>query len=216
VNNDFVEVRPSGCCRPSTQAKTGGGLEPRKATPSSELGEPCTLPNERYRHDNPFLAERSPGPRGLCQASINLPLWRGLHVPGQPAVPAEQRMDEFAPTPPGKTLPTGRSGPKSVGRAKRPRRAMTPTHAWRIPSNWRPWHAKRQRGSSPWCYSGALEAIEGPGRGKLGVQCRPRRFHHQVNRPIDIQIEDGRLQPSALAGEIEALGHSNKPVGRIR
>ena len=56
---------------------------------------------------------------------------------------------------------------------------------------------------------GALEAIEG--QDVDSWVSRPR-FHHQY-LPDHIQIEDGAFS-EPLQAELEALGHSIKPVGR--
>jgi len=59
-DNDFVEVPTERLLSAKHAGQLAAGIDPQKATPSSELGDPAPFNEVPTR---PFLADRSPGQR---------------------------------------------------------------------------------------------------------------------------------------------------------
>lgn len=205
-DSDFVAV-PTARLLSAEHAQTmAASIDPRKATPSTELGAPA--PFREGTDTTHFSLIDSQGNAVAATLSINLPFGAAFTVPGT-GVLLNNEMDDFATDPTGENAyQLAGSEPNSVGPGKRPLSSMTPT----MLENAEQLAILGTPGGSriiTMVLLGALEAIEG--ENVASWVSRPR-FHHQY-LPDHIQIEDGAFSP-ALQGELEALGHSIKPVGR--
>tara|TARA_R110002020_G_scaffold93724_1_gene225879 strand:- start:14942 stop:16678 length:1737 start_codon:yes stop_codon:yes gene_type:complete len=205
-DNDFVEVPTERLLSAKHAGQLAAGIDPQKATPSSELGDPAPF-NEGTDTTHFSLIDRQ-GNAVSATLSINLPFGAAFTVPGT-GVLLNNEMDDFATDPTGENAyQLAGSEPNAVGPGKRPLSSMTPT----MLENTEQLAILGTPGGSriiTMVLLGALEAIEG--QDVESWVSRPR-FHHQY-LPDHIQIEDGAFS-EPLQAELEALGHSIKPVGR--
>lgn len=205
-DSDFVEVPTERLLSAKHAGQLAAGIDPQKATPSSELGDPAPF-NEGTDTTHFSLIDRQ-GNAVSATLSINLPFGAAFTVPGT-GVLLNNEMDDFATDPTGENAyQLAGSEPNAVGPGKRPLSSMTPT----MLENGAQLAILGTPGGSriiTMVLLGALEAIEG--QDVDSWVSRPR-FHHQY-LPDHIQIEAGAFSES-LQAELEALGHSIKPVGR--
>ncbi|WP_339650183.1 gamma-glutamyltransferase [Halopseudomonas pelagia] len=205
-DSDFVEVPTAKLLSAEHARAMASSIDPRKATPSTELGEPA--PFNEGTDTTHFSLIDSQGNAVAATLSINLPFGAAFTVPGT-GVLLNNEMDDFATDPTGENAyQLAGSEPNSVGPGKRPLSSMTPT----MLENEEQLAVLGTPGGSriiTMVLLGALEAIEGE---KVESWVSRPRFHHQY-LPDHIQIEDGAFNPE-VQGELEALGHTIKPVGR--
>ncbi|WOD11169.1 gamma-glutamyltransferase [Pseudomonas sp. NyZ704] len=205
-DSDFVEVPTERLLSAEHAQAMAASINPNRATPSSELGDPA--PFSQGTDTTHFSLIDAQGNAVAATLSINLPFGAAFTVPGT-GVLLNNEMDDFATDPTGENAyQLAGSEPNSVGPGKRPLSSMTPTM---LESGEQLAILGTPGGSRiiTMVLLGALEAIEGE---NVEAWVSRPRFHHQY-LPDHIQIEDGAFSPQ-LQSELEALGHSIKPVGR--
>src|SRR5690606_32879481 len=182
------------------------GIDPERATPSLELGEPKGI-QEGANTTHFSLIDRQ-GNAVAATLSVNLPFGAAFTVPGT-GVLLNNEMDDFAADPDGSnSYGLAGSEANAIAPGKRPLSSMTPT----MLENADQLAVLGTPGGSriiSMVMLGTLQAMDG--RPVQEWVSRPR-FHHQY-LPDHIQVEDNTFtveQQKAL----EAMGHSIKPVGR--
>lgn len=205
-DSDFVDVPTAKLLSAEHARAMALSIDQRKATPSSELGEPA--PFTQGTDTTHFSLIDIHGNAVAATLSINLPFGAAFTVPGT-GVLLNNEMDDFATNPTGENAyQLAGSEANSVEPGKRPLSSMTPT----MLENGEHLAILGTPGGSriiTMVLLGALEAIEG--QDVASWVSRPR-FHHQY-LPDHIQIEDAAFD-AQLQRELEALGHTIKPVGR--
>ena len=205
-DSDFVQVPTARLLSAEHARDMAATIDPKRATPSSELGTPAPF-REGTDTTHFSLIDRQ-GNAVSATLSINLPFGAAFTVPGT-GILLNNEMDDFAADPQGENAyELSGSEPNSIAPGKRPLSSMTPT----MLENDQQLAILGTPGGSriiTMVLLGALEAIEGE---EVDAWVSRPRFHHQY-LPDHIQIEDGVFS-APLQAELEALGHSIKPVGR--
>lgn len=205
-DSDFVAVPTERLLSAEHAHAMAASIDPRKATPSTELGAPA--PFDEGTDTTHFSLIDRQGNAVAATLSINLPFGAAFTVPGT-GVLLNNEMDDFATDPSGENAyQLAGSEANAVGPGKRPLSSMTPT----MLENDQQLAILGTPGGSriiTMVLLGALEAMHGQ---EVTTWVSRPRFHHQY-LPDHIQIEDGTFSPQ-LQAELEALGHSIKPVGR--
>ena len=205
-DSDFI-VAPSERLMSAEHARQlAAGINPRRATPSLELGPP--QPVEEGTHTTHFSLIDRQGNAVAATLSINLPFGAAFTVP-RTGVLLNNEMDDFAADPDGRNS-YGLKGSEAnaIAPGKRPLSSMTPT----MLENADQLAVLGTPGGSriiSMVLLGALQAMDG--RPVQEWVSRPR-FHHQY-LPDHIQIEDDAFDTHQREA-LEQLGHSFKPVGR--
>ena len=205
-DSDQVDVPVARLVSTDYARALASGIEPDRATPSSELGPPQAF--VEGTHTTHFSLVDRHGNAVAATLSINLPFGAAFTVPGT-GVLLNNEMDDFAADPSGSNA-YGLKGSEAnaIAPGKRPLSSMTPT----MLENEQRLAVLGTPGGSriiTMVLLGSLEAIEGH-----PVQqwvSRPR-FHHQY-LPDHIQTEDDTFSPAERAA-LQQLGHRIEPVGR--
>ena len=205
-DSDFVSVPTERLLSPAHARQLAAGIDPERATPSLELGEPKGI-QEGTNTTHFSLIDRQ-GNAVAATLSVNLPFGAAFTVPGT-GVLLNNEMDDFAADPDGSnSYGLAGSEANAIAPGKRPLSSMTPT----MLENADQLAVLGTPGGSriiSMVMLGTLQAMDG--RPVQEWVSRPR-FHHQY-LPDHIQVEDNTFtveQQKAL----EAMGHSIKPVGR--
>nr|WP_226944951.1 gamma-glutamyltransferase [Pseudomonas sp. FME51] len=205
-DSDFVEVPTEKLVSAEHARQLAANIDPERATPSSELGEPHGF-QEGTNTTHFSLIDRH-GNAVAATLSVNLPFGAAFTVPGT-GVLLNNEMDDFAADPSGKnSYGLAGSEANAITPGKRPLSSMTPT----MLENTEQLAILGTPGGSriiSMVLLGALQAMESkPVRDWVS---RPR-FHHQY-LPDHIQVED-HVFTAEQQRALEAMGHSIKPVGR--
>ncbi len=182
------------------------GIEPDRATPSSQLGPPLAF--VEGTHTTHFSLIDRHGNAVAATLSINLPFGAAFTAPGT-GVLLNNEMDDFAADPSGSNA-YGLAGSEAnaIAPGKRPLSSMTPTM---LENDQRLAVLGTPGGSRiiSMVLLGSIEAIEGQ---PVEQWVSRPRFHHQY-LPDHIQVEDDAFSPGERAA-LERLGHRVEPVGR--
>ncbi|MEZ2743590.1 gamma-glutamyltransferase [Halopseudomonas bauzanensis] len=205
-DSDFVTVPTERLLSPEHARQLASGIDPERATPSLELGEPKGI-QEGTNTTHFSLIDRQ-GNAVAATLSVNLPFGAAFTVPGT-GVLLNNEMDDFAADPDGKnSYGLAGSEANAIAPGKRPLSSMTPT----MLENADQLAVLGTPGGSriiSMVLLGTLQAMDG--RPVPEWVSRPR-FHHQY-LPDHIQVEDNAFT-AAQQKALEAMGHSIKPVGR--
>lgn len=205
-DSDFVKVPTEKLVSAEHARQLAASIDPERATPSSELGEP-RLFQEGTNTTHFSLIDRH-GNAVAATLSVNLPFGAAFTVPGT-GVLLNNEMDDFAADPSGKnSYGLAGSEANAIAPGKRPLSSMTPT----MLENAEQLAVLGTPGGSriiSMVLLGALQAMDG--KPVQAWVSRPR-FHHQY-LPDHIQVEDHAFNAELKTG-LEAMGHSIKPVGR--
>lgn len=205
-DSDFVSVPVERLVSADYARQLAAGVDPERATPSLELGEPKAI-QEGTNTTHFSLIDRQ-GNAVAATLSVNLPFGAAFTVPGT-GVLLNNEMDDFAADPDGKnSYGLAGSEANAIAPGKRPLSSMTPT----MLENSEQLAVLGTPGGSriiSMVLLGALQAMEGK---PVSQWVSRPRFHHQY-LPDHIQVEDNAFTAGQQAA-LEALGHRLKPVGR--
>ena len=205
-DSDFVDVPSQQLLSAEYARKLAAGVNPERATPSLELGQPRIF--EEGTNTTHFSLIDRQGNAVAATLSVNLPFGAAFTAPGT-GVLLNNEMDDFAADPDGRNS-YGLEGSEAnaIAPGKRPLSSMTPT----MLENAEQFAVLGTPGGSriiSMVLLGTLQAMEGR---PVEEWVSFPRFHHQY-LPDHIQIEDHAFSTEQRK-RLEQLGHQLKPVGR--